>query len=81
MTRISSIGLKSLALIATFATGACIGGAIAAQPHMVAALDSLRAARAELVAATPNKGGHRARAINLVDQAIGETQSGISFAQ
>ena len=28
--------------------------------------------RAELVAATPNKGGHRERAMGLIDQAIGE---------
>ena len=71
---------KSLVLISTFVTGACVG-AIAAQPHMSAALDSLRAARTELVMSTPNKGGHRARAISLVDQAIGETQAGIDFAQ
>ena len=81
MTRLSNIGLKSFALVATFSMGACIGGAIAAQPHMVAALDALRGARAELVASTPNKGGHRARAISLVDQAMSETQAGINFAQ
>ena len=80
MTRISSMGLKSMALVATFAAGACMGGASAAQPHMSAALDALRTARSELVAATPNKGGHRARAISLVDQAISETQAGINFA-
>jgi hypothetical protein len=80
MTRISSIGLKSFALVATFATGACIGGAIAAQPHMAAALDALHTARAELAASTPNKGGHRVRAINLVNQAIEETQAGMNFA-
>jgi hypothetical protein len=47
---------------------------------MVNALGSLQAARAELVRATANKGGHRDRAIKLVDQAIGETQAGISYA-
>ena len=50
-----------------------------AQPHMRAALESLRNARAELLNATADKGGHRARAINLVDQAITETQAGIAY--
>ncbi|SKA24268.1 hypothetical protein SAMN02745126_04386 [Enhydrobacter aerosaccus] len=54
--------------------------AIAAQPHMVNALNSLQAARAELERATANKGGHRDRAISLVDQAIKETREGMAFA-
>lgn len=58
--------------------GACI--ATAAQPNMQAALGSLQAARAELVKATPNKGGHRERAIGFVDSAIAETKAGISYA-
>ena len=45
--------------------GACV--AMAAQPNMQAALGSLQAARAELIKATPNKGGHRERAIQFVD--------------
>ena len=48
--------------------GACV--AMAAQPNMRAALGSLQAARAELIKATPNKGGHRERAIQFVDSAI-----------
>ena len=64
-------------LIGTLA-GASI--AYAAQPNMVNALNSLRAARAELVRATANKGGHRERAIGLIDQAIGETEAGIAAA-
>ena len=59
--------------------GACI--AMAAQPHMQAALGSLQAARAELVKATANKGGHRERAIGFVDSAIAETRAGIAYAQ
>ena len=58
--------------------GACI--ASAAQPNMQAALGSLQAARAELIKATPNKGGHRERAIGFVDSAIAETKAGISYA-
>ena len=58
--------------------GACAAGAN--QPNMVAALNSLRAARAELIQATPNKGGHRERAINFVNAAISETEAGIAYA-
>lgn len=81
MSPISRIGLKAAVLASTLALGACIGNAVAQQPHMNAALDALRTARAELVAATPNKGGHRARAITLVNQAIDETNAGIRYAQ
>lgn len=68
--------------IACLLIGAIAGASIAyaAQPNMVNALNSLRAARAELVRATANKGGHRERAIGLIDQAIGETEAGIAAA-
>jgi len=49
------------------------------QPHMRAALTSLRAARAHLDKAEPDKGGHRVKAIALVDDAIKETEAGIGF--
>lgn len=49
------------------------------QPHMRAALASLRAAKEHLEKATPDKGGHRASAIVHVDQAIKETEAGIQF--
>ena len=39
------------------------------------------AQRAELEAANSDKGGHRAKAIGLVDEAIGEVQAGIEFAR
>jgi hypothetical protein len=52
----------------------------AQQDNMLNALNALRNARASLVLATPNKGGHRERAIQLVDQAILQTQAGINFA-
>ena len=47
---------------------------------MQAALGSMQAARAELVRATPNKGGHRDRALGFLDSAIGETKAGIAYA-
>jgi hypothetical protein len=56
-----------------------IGYAIGAQPHMTASMGLLQSARAELAAATPNKGGHREKAMGLIDQAIGEVRAGIAF--
>ena len=47
---------------------------------MDAALALLQNARAELEAAVPNKGGHRERAIELVDRAIVQVREGIAFA-
>jgi hypothetical protein len=72
--------------VACLALGATIGAvavaciASAAQPNMQNALGSLQAARAELLKATPNKGGHRERAIGFVDSAIAETRAGINYA-
>ena len=56
-----------------------IGYAIGAQPHMTASVGLLQSARAELAAATPNKGGHREKALQLIDQAISEVRAGIAF--
>jgi hypothetical protein len=57
-----------------------IGYAIGAQPHMTESISLLQSARSELAAATPNKGGHRERALSLIDQAISEVRAGIAFA-
>jgi hypothetical protein len=81
MKSISTICMRVAVLSAVLGTGACIGYAAAEQPHMTAALDALRTARSELVASTPNKGGHRERAIQLVNQAIDETNTGIAFVR
>jgi hypothetical protein len=67
----------AVAFGAAFAIGCATGGG---QPHMAAALDELRAARAELQAALPDKGGHRVRAIELVDDAIGQVRRGIDYS-
>jgi hypothetical protein len=48
------------------------------QPHMSAALDHLKDARNNLARANADKGGHRAKAISLVDQAINEVTLGIA---
>jgi len=57
-----------------------IGYAIGAQPHKAEGIALLQSARGELTAATPNKGGHRERALVLIDQAISEVRAGIAFA-
>jgi len=69
-------------LVTGMAIGAIAAGCTAGanQPNMQAALNSLQAARAELIQAAPNKGGHRDRAINFVNAAISETEAGIAFA-
>ena len=50
------------------------------QPNMEAAIEHLRAAQDNLQDAASDKGGHRARALELVQQAIQETQEGIEYA-
>ena len=50
------------------------------QPHMHAALEHLRAARRSLEEASSDKGGHRAKAIELVGAAIHQVEEGIAFA-
>jgi hypothetical protein len=49
----------------------------AAQPHMEAALKALQNAASQLQDAADDKGGHRAKAIKMVSNAINEVQAGI----
>ena len=67
-------------LSVALAAGVFIGEALAAQPHMAAALQYLRSARGELEVASHNKGGHRVEAIRLTDEAIRETEAGMEDA-
>jgi hypothetical protein len=60
--------------------GAGVKPADAYQGNMEHALDSLHQALDSLRQSTANKGGHRGRAMELVRQAIEETQAGINFA-
>lgn len=78
MKIIAKTGLGVTALAVTLTAGVFIGQALAAQPHMTAALDDLRAARSELNAALHNKGGHRVKALELTNDAITEVQAGIA---
>jgi hypothetical protein len=75
--------VKTLAAAGALVISATAGYAVAQiyQPHMVNALGDLRAARSELNIATPDKGGHRVAAINLVNQAIDQVHQGIAYAR
>jgi hypothetical protein len=50
------------------------------QPKMQAAFAALQRADASLQRASPNKGGHRERAIQLVRQAMGAVDAGMRYA-
>jgi hypothetical protein len=58
--------------------GFSAGCVAAAQPHMFNALHALQNARVELEVASHDKAGHRATALRLVDEAIGEVRAGIA---
>jgi hypothetical protein len=49
------------------------------EPHMSAALGHLQQAKDELEKATPHKGGHREKAMELVNQAIQQVQEGEQY--
>lgn len=70
MTSVAAIGL----------VGATADSADAYQGNMDRALSSLYQALGEPRQATANKGGHRAKAMELVGEAIAQTQAGIEFA-
>jgi len=71
--------VSGLLLTLTLGTGFIAGHVSAAQPHMQAALENLRAARRELDRASEDKGGHRARAIALVNDAVVQVEEGMRF--
>lgn len=72
--------IRSTGLGLIVATSLGVGYALGAQPHMEASLALLQNARTELAAATPNKGGHREKALDLIDQAIVQVRDGVAFA-
>ena len=71
--------MKALVLgVAMVVAFAGISGA--AQNNMRDALAHLREARQALDRADDNKGGHKDKAIELVDKAIEQVQAGMEFA-
>jgi hypothetical protein len=79
MNRLTKSLLGAAGLGAALSLGVAIGAASADQPRMHEALDALRSARASLVDATADKGGHRVKALRYIDAAISEVQEGIRF--
>lgn len=71
-TRIA-LAIFSLLAMAVFA------GAVPTQPFMRAARADLGTAKRELQKANPDKGGHRVKAIALVNSAIAEVDAGIAW--
>ena len=76
---------QSLVNLAVIGAAAAAGGALlqtetaeAAQPRMVTALADLQTARHQLALAIPDKGGHRVKALALIDRAINEVKAGIA---
>ena len=73
--------LKLVLFSGALVTGGVFLGAEAAvayQGHMLAARADLQQARMELNRALPDKAGHRLAAINLVNQALSETNAGLA---
>jgi hypothetical protein len=73
--RIAAAGAGAATLLAASASGA-----LAYQGNMERALAELQTALQSLREATPDKGGHKATAVGLIEQAMGEVQAGINFA-
>jgi hypothetical protein len=73
--KVAAAGVAAASTIAATTTGA-----EAYQGNMERALSSLYDALASLREASSNKGGHRVTAMNLIQQAISEVNSGIEFA-
>src|SRR5215470_9303593 len=78
----------ALAIAVSLAVAACGGSAPPpaypaadnGQPRMQAALVALQRAQSEANAAEANKGGHRERALPLIQQAIDQVNAGIQYA-
>jgi hypothetical protein len=73
--------LRSSLIILMVISALGLNSARADQPYMENALRHLREARGALQRAMPNKGGHRERALDLVDRAIAQVEDGIRFAR
>jgi hypothetical protein len=84
----SSTDLERRRLLVAGAAAATLGAVLGAaseagadQPFMRNALNNLRNAQNNLSQATHNKSGHRANALNLVNQAIDEVSAGIAAGE
>jgi hypothetical protein len=76
--------LSTLALAGALALTVGPGGSVKqagaeVQPRMRAALNHLEAAQSQLVKASPDKGGHRVKALAATKVAIDQIQKGIEY--
>jgi hypothetical protein len=71
--------LTSFALAAMLAVTAVRSASADVQPKMRDALASLQSAATSLENAARDKGGHRAKALELTKAAIAEVEAGIKF--
>lgn len=80
LSRRSLMAGAGVAVAAGAITTIATSSAMAEQGNMDAALRQLGNALESLRRATPNKGGHKERAVALIEQAMGEVQAGIDYA-
>lgn len=80
MKKTARIGLLPLGLMAAYVGGAVSAPALADQPYMRVAYGQLIDARATLSAGRTDKGGHRVRAIALINEAMAEVRAGRDYA-
>jgi len=73
---------KLIAAVAVAAPALAVSTTTAAayEPNMENALHALENAHTWLERASPNKGGHRERAIGMIEQAINEVRAGIAYS-
>jgi hypothetical protein len=69
--------LRTTLVLATLIGAIGLQSVRADQPNMRAALAHLREAKAALQRAEHNKGGHRGRAVEIINRAIAEVEAGI----
>jgi hypothetical protein len=81
MKRFAKTTAVAASIAAALSVGLFVGRATAEQTHMDNALGYLESARSELQVAERNKGGHRAEALRLTNQAIDEVRDGIRYAE
>lgn len=80
LSRRNMLAAAGVVLAAGSAAAIVSSPAMADQGNMDAALRQLQNALNSLHRATPNKGGHKERAAELVMQAMAEVQAGIDYA-
>jgi hypothetical protein len=75
-----SAGRLIAAAVAVPVAGLLSQTAATVEPNMQNALQALESAHDWLQRAIPNKGGHRERALRLVEQAMNEVRNGIAYS-